>query len=235
MFRLLKIGLTSKIGSELNKTLIDLNTLANASTRRLDNSYYAVLEKLAALQEAIASLKDLTLQTRAVNEHFETGSKALVEQVDGQLDAFAEFQAQEQKIGKLKGRIMTGREKVQVLGDRLAVVQERVKKWARLEKEWQQSMRQRLKVLWGVMAILAIIMISFLIFHFSYGKTDGPAVLHGFTVNNLSTKQQTISANKIINDTMSLRKSTGDGLAALRNGIEARLDDDPRINAFDEL
>src|SRR5437016_3208943 len=112
---------------------MNLNALSNTTTRRLDNTYYSILEKLSMLQSTISSLKELANMTRALKTDFKAESDEVVSDVSAQLDTFSDFSEQEKRIEALQERIKKGREKIKVLANRVDVVKERVEGWERAE------------------------------------------------------------------------------------------------------
>ncbi|KAG0647949.1 hypothetical protein D0Z07_5815 [Hyphodiscus hymeniophilus] len=111
---------------ELRNAILGLNTLSNNTTRRLDNTYYGVLEKLSVLQRTIMSMKELAIMTKQLNEEFKTESESVTRDVEVQLDGFAGFEDQQKRIGGLQERVMVGRDQIKTLGARVDVVNERV-------------------------------------------------------------------------------------------------------------
>lgn len=106
--------------TELRNALMGLNTLSNNTTRKLDNAYYSVLEKLGVLQSTISSLKELATMTRQLNDEFKIESEELVRDVTSQLESFEQFTSQETRIVELAARVKAGRERIKT--DRKSVV-----------------------------------------------------------------------------------------------------------------
>ncbi|KAJ9157866.1 hypothetical protein NKR23_g482 [Pleurostoma richardsiae] len=143
----------------LKKSLADLSTLSAATTRRLDDTYYGVLEKLSALQSTILALKDLAASARDTTETFRIEARGLVADASSQLDAFGDFDAQEDRIEALQGRIRVGRERAQALSARVDAVRDRVEGWERADREWQERTRRRLKVGWVVTSVVILLLL----------------------------------------------------------------------------
>ncbi|KAK4193420.1 hypothetical protein QBC35DRAFT_105572 [Podospora australis] len=139
--------------SGLQRSLVELETLAGTTTRRLDDTYYSVLEKLGALQNTIAGLKELAGLHRELPSSFNKDADEIVEDVGTQLDAFGQFEDQQQLIESLQGRIYTGREAIKSLSERVDVVRARIENWERADREWQERTRKRLKAVWVISSI----------------------------------------------------------------------------------
>ncbi|KAK6221303.1 hypothetical protein LQW54_001401 [Pestalotiopsis sp. IQ-011] len=149
----------AKRNTGLQKSLSELTTFSITTTRRLDDAYYAVLEKLSTLQSTVASIKELAGMSRETVSAFATESKGLVGEIGSQLDSFGQFDEQQKHIEGLQARIQTGRQKVQKLSERVDIVRERVEGWERADREWQERTRRRLKTLWIITSVVALVVV----------------------------------------------------------------------------
>lgn len=154
--------------SELEKTLSSLNELSTNTTRRLDETYYAVLEKLSSLQSTLASMQELATISRGLKDEFENESGEVVEELNKQVTALGNFDQQQAKIVELQSRISTGREKVKKLESRVEVVQEKVKKWETQEVVSMQNMKYRRNLLRKSLITLGICCILFAVYRYSW-------------------------------------------------------------------
>lgn len=129
------------------------------TTRRLDDTYYNVLEKLTTLQNTIVALKDLAQASTLTNDGFIAESQAVVTEAQAQLDSFGDFSEQQARVQALQERVHGGRERIAALSARVDVVRERVEKWERADREWQERTRRRLKIMWGVLFGLGLLIL----------------------------------------------------------------------------
>lgn len=209
-----------------------LNTLSNNTTRRLDNTYYAVLEKLSVLHSTIISLKELASMTKQLSEEFKTESEEVVRDVEIQLDGFAGFEDQQKQIGELQERVMAGRDRIKTLGGRVDVVRDRVDGWERAEGEWQEKTRKRLRILWMLMAVVAVVLLGLM--GFQYTPRSQVDMLKG--VNTSSLAEVLPDLERIGNKSSSWKKTTvGLFEKMLEKDEEEELEEDPRLRLFDEL
>lgn len=132
---------------------MELSAFSTETTRRLDDTYYSVLEKLNMLQGTITDLKELAGMSQELDESFKTESQGLVNELEQQIDSFGQFDDQQKRILELRGRIHTGRDKVDNLSRRVDVVRERIEGWERADLEWQERTRKRLKTIWIIMSV----------------------------------------------------------------------------------
>lgn len=220
--------------TELQHAIMGLNTLSNNITRRLDNTYYAVLEKLSVLQSTIMSMKELASMTKQLNEEFKTESEGVVHDVEIQLDGFEAFEDQQKHIEELQERVMAGRERIKTLGSRVDVVREKVEGWEKAEGEWQEKTRKRLRILWILMAMCGVIMVAMMGMKYTPARNQTIDALKG--VNASSLAEILPDLERIKNETKSMGRSTLDALGKmLEKEEEEKLEEDPRLRLFDEL
>ncbi|KFH47984.1 hypothetical protein ACRE_011830 [Hapsidospora chrysogenum ATCC 11550] len=158
----------------LKQSLGDLHSFSTTATKRLDETYYAVLDKTSALQNTVAALRDLAEASREIYGTFEEESQDIEVDISRQLDALGRFDEQQRTIESLQSRIQTGRARIRSLSGRVDVVRERVEGWERADREWQDRTRRRLKVVWSVMFAVAVaVIMACLTVDFS-GPEDAP-------------------------------------------------------------
>ncbi|RDL38585.1 uncharacterized protein BP5553_02925 [Venustampulla echinocandica] len=217
---------------ELRNAILGLNTLSNNTTRRLDNTYYSVLEKLSVLQNTIVAMKELAGMNRRVNEDFKAEGKGMIGDIRVQLNAFEGFTMQDKRIVGLQDRVKKGRAKVEVLGKRVEVVRERVEGWEKAEVEWQEKTRKRLRVLWLIMLVCGVGFIALVVFQYIPAGSQGQGGLKG---NASSLAERIPHFEEIGKETFNMQERTENALEGLLNRTGASLEDDPRLRLFDEL
>ncbi|KAI1096281.1 hypothetical protein F5B19DRAFT_438594 [Rostrohypoxylon terebratum] len=222
---------TSRI-SGLRKSLIELSVSSTTTTRRLDDTYYAVLEKLSTLQGTIVALKELAGMSQQLDENFKTESQGLVSELEQQANSFGRFDDQQRRIEELQGRIHEGRGKVEALSKRVDVVRDRIESWERADKDWQEKTRRRLTIIWIITSIV-IFSLILLFVGAQYAPsedTSGMAIStsgHGQGQPDVSAMGSNHSSNMaaMVDD---VRQALG-----TRRGGEAV--EDNVLRAFDEL
>jgi hypothetical protein len=215
----------------LRNALLGLNALSNNTTRRLDNTYYSVLEKLSMLQGTIASMKELASMARQLNGEFEMESQELVADVNSQIDLYEGFDEQEKRILALAERVRMGREKIKDLGGRVELVKTRVEGWEAAEAEWKEKTRRRLRLLWILMGIAGGIFVLVMIFQNLPAKTPGQDAQKALNASGLLGKMPDMEPSK--NETREMQRKAGQALEGLRDKDQP--DEDPRLRVFDEL
>lgn len=120
---------------ELRSSLQSLSDQSLKTSRRLDDTYYSLLERLAQCRQTINGLQELANLTNELHQNFEADTKELVEDVGGQFDAFNDFEQQQEQVAALENRIKAGKEKADALNARLDEARRRVDARAKLEAE----------------------------------------------------------------------------------------------------
>lgn len=119
-----------------------MRTLSDQSlrtSRRLDDTYYSILEKVSTLRQTIGTLQELSGLTKELHNNFEADSQDLLDDVKGQFENSDNFDAQQKQVAALEERVRAGKEKADALTARLAEAKERVDKRAASEAEWEAS------------------------------------------------------------------------------------------------
>lgn len=147
--------------SGLKESLAGLQDFAADATKRLDDTYYSVLEKLDALQNTITALRDLAETSHDVYGSFDKDSRDLEHEIVSQIGSLGRFDDQQKTIESLQSRIEGGRARIGVLSQRVEVARERVEGWEKADRDWQEKTRKKMKLIWSstMLAVLAILLL----------------------------------------------------------------------------
>lgn len=147
----------------LKKSLFDLGSFSNTTTQRLDETYYAVLEKTSMLQSTVSAMRELAASSREILASFDNDTGELEREVQDQLETLGQFDDHEKRIQEMQARIQLGRGKIEQLSARVDVVKNRVEGWEKADMEWQEKTRKRLKRGWIVTSVIvgAVLLLSF--------------------------------------------------------------------------
>lgn len=137
-----------------------IGTLATDITRRLDYTYYNLLEKLTALTSTIASFRELSTSTLTLSNDFERETTGLDQEIRKQIGDLNELHPQTQRIESLEGRMRAGRQKAEELGNRLENIRSDIEEWERREMEWQARVGRRLRIFWAVIACSILVLLA---------------------------------------------------------------------------
>lgn len=124
---------------DLRAALQSLSDHSLQTSRRLDDTYYSILEKISVLRQTIGTLQDLSVLTKKLQVNFESDTKELVKNVSGQVATYDDFQLSQRQVNALEERIKIGKQTANSLTTRLARAKERVDSRARAEAQWQAT------------------------------------------------------------------------------------------------
>jgi chromosome segregation ATPase len=129
--------------SELRSNLQGLTELSMATTRRLDDIYYSILERVSQLHSTIDNLQQLSSLTRNLHHSFKQGSEELQTDLQDHVDGFGGFQSQKTKIDSLEARIKRSKDKAARLNDRLDAARKRIAALEVQEEIWQTTVTRK--------------------------------------------------------------------------------------------
>ncbi|KAF7713406.1 Uncharacterized protein PECH_001586 [Penicillium ucsense] len=147
-------------GEEYIRTaLTGIGSLATELTRRLDYTYYNLLEKLTALNSTIGSFQELSLSASTLLKDFEKETSELDQDIRRQINELQGFAPQTQKADALAERMDKGRHRAEELNKRLEEVKSQIDRWEQREAEWQSRMSRRLRIFWSVVVSAVLVCI----------------------------------------------------------------------------
>ncbi|KAL5121390.1 hypothetical protein ACEQ8H_000858 [Pleosporales sp. CAS-2024a] len=214
-----------------------LKTLSDQSlktSRRLDDTYYSILEKASVLRQTIGSLQELSGLSKELHENFESDAKELMDDVQGQYDSFDNFNSQQQQLVDLEDRIHAGQEKAHFLTSRLAKAKQRVDARAQAELEWAVKHTRRTRIFWIILGSLITLIAALILSHqltpISIDHEPRPLLDSASRAEIMDAPIPDIAKEAIIGSMT--EKSQFDPLPTQAAGI---LGDDERLRVFDEL
>ncbi|KAF9889493.1 hypothetical protein FE257_007202 [Aspergillus nanangensis] len=134
----------------LRSALSFIGTLATDITRRLDYTYYNLLEKIAALNTTVSSFQELADSTSTLFADFERETASLEQDVRKQIGELREFQPQIQRIESFEERMRVGRARASALSGKLEAMRAEIDHWEKREVEYQTRINRRLRLFWAV-------------------------------------------------------------------------------------
>jgi hypothetical protein len=121
---------------DLRSALQSLSDQSLKDSRRLDDTYYFILEKVSVLRQTISSLQELSSLTKELRDNFGSGAEELIDDIKGHVESSDNFGVQQKQIATLEERLKAGKEKADALTARLAEAKERVDARAKTEAQW---------------------------------------------------------------------------------------------------
>lgn len=149
--------------TELRQSLKNVEDVAMSSTRELDDTYYAILEKASILRSTVQSLQHLAEETRRMHTTFDEDTQKLEKETKENLDGFHDFEQQEKTINELVKRLQSSRGRADGLNGRLESARHRVEAFEQRENEQEANRRKRWHFIWGSLAVVMMLAVSILI------------------------------------------------------------------------
>jgi hypothetical protein len=151
--------LRQKRQDHVSTALNALSRDAHTATRKLDDTYYALLQKVGLLKATIASFQDLHSCLDDTTKDFATRSDSLVKDITGQIDAFQNMSQQDESIDSLVKRLHTSKERAASFESRLESCRSRLERWEKKEQEKnKRNNRTWALVLTSVTAFIILIL-----------------------------------------------------------------------------
>ncbi|WZH44975.1 Septum formation initiator domain-containing protein [Fusarium acuminatum] len=154
---------TSSQVEGLKQSLVELGTFSTSTARRLDETYYAVLQKMSTLQSTVSALKELAEESQSIHRNFEKDACEIENDITSQIAAMGQFKEHQDNIESLQTRVQDGRARIRALSDRVDIVREQVEHWERLDKKSQEKTRLRLR---AIMVCITIVFLAVLVLFF---------------------------------------------------------------------
>lgn len=154
--------------AELRARLSNISKSSTEITRRLDYTYYNLLEKLGQLVTTVSSFQTLMVQTHAMSAEFQEaisetpGSGGLqADSIKGSREFEVGFKQRKRTVEELERRIRNGKAQAKELGERLEVCTQRVKAFEAKEQRWREKVSMRLRIFWICVALLLALSLGF--------------------------------------------------------------------------
>ncbi|KAJ4988067.1 hypothetical protein SVAN01_06479 [Stagonosporopsis vannaccii] len=160
-----RVACTNTVHRDLRSALQSLSDQSLKTSRRLDDTYYSILEKISTLRQTIGTLQELSGLTRELHGNFETDAQALLDDIQGQFKSSNNFDAQRNQIVALEERVAAGKEKAHALTARLVEAKERVDRRAKSEAQWEASMNRWWQWFGGIVVSIISLMVVLVVSH----------------------------------------------------------------------
>jgi hypothetical protein len=153
----------------IRQSLKRVEELGMSSTRQLDDTYYAILEKASILRSTVVSLQQLAEESRRMHKQFEEDTTALERDTKANIESFGNFDEQEKTIDALVSRLKGSKTETQKLNDRLEAARSRVEAFEKREEARQSKRRKQWHATWGTLLGVLVVIVAILVFQ---NKTD---------------------------------------------------------------
>lgn len=143
---------------QLRESLKSVEEVGMSSTRQLDDTYYAILEKASILRSTVASIQQLADESRKMHSSFQDDTAKIERETEQNLDSYGNFNQQEKRINELVTHLQGLRDTTNKLNDRLESARLRVEAFEQQEKAREAKRRIRWHILWvSVVAVFGLV------------------------------------------------------------------------------
>ena len=235
--------------AELRRRLDDLGQISTDITRRLDYTYYSLLERLGSLVSTIHSFQSLSKQSRSLVEGFEKEAGSLDADIKRRVGKFKDvFGERDLRVTDLERRGAKAMNKAEQLGNRLECARIAVEAW---EKRESEAVRARARIWKGTwFTFIGVVGVIMMLVAWKGWCSGVDAVKAGFGTlergnfnQSLVIDEELLHEKHIPEDIQSIlhgiktRRGTRGSTRTLSASIPVRTtqDDDQRLRALDEL
>lgn len=161
-------------GEEVAEALNALSRDAHTATRKLDDTYYALLERLGTLKSTITSLRELSASATQARTEWETEISIAGQEVEAKLQSFNGFKGQEKIVEDLVSRLKKGKTTAGGLEDRLEACRGRLERFQKKEQEDRKTVSKRWKICWVALSAMVLLLVGLVLWRRQRGQ---PALL----------------------------------------------------------
>lgn len=204
-----------------------------STTRKLDDIYYSILEKVSTLKNIIGSLQELSSLTKQLRHDFDDRAEDLKDDMQEQINGFGGFNVQKDRIDGLESRVKKSREKADMLSDRLRAAQERIQVLEVREGEWQAMVNRRFTIFWTILGSIVALIIAISIFNLT-SSAAGQSALDAARLNSSGITPSSgipLSVKAILESD----KQASSTSRPILTSTAVEMEEDPRLRIFDEL
>lgn len=143
---------------ELQRRLTAVNKTSVDITRRLDYTYYNLLEKVGDTLAIVQSFQALSSQTKEMTDHFTREASMLESDVKRKVETLKKtFDEREMRVKQLEERGSRAHTKAQELGARLENARSRLEAWEKKEGEEKRRRSWFWRSTWTVVALILVL------------------------------------------------------------------------------
>ena len=143
---------------QLRADLKGVEEVGMSSTRQLDDTYYAILEKTSLLRSTVASLQRLADESKRMHSSFKEDAAKLEKETQQSVNSFGNFSPQEKTINDLVDNLQGSKDRTDGLNNRLESARLRVEAFEQRETAKLAKRRTRWRITWGtLLGVVALI------------------------------------------------------------------------------
>ncbi|KAI7163639.1 hypothetical protein KC349_g1211 [Hortaea werneckii] len=148
---------------ELARSLKEVEDMGMSSTRQLDDTYYAILEKASILRSTVASLQQLADESRRMHQQFKDDSGALETDTRDNIDHFNNFEEQEKTINELVSKLQSSKDETNKLNERLEKARTRIENYEQKQEAHRAKRRKQWHAIGGTLLGVILLVVAVLL------------------------------------------------------------------------
>ncbi|KAK5174101.1 uncharacterized protein LTR77_001181 [Saxophila tyrrhenica] len=148
---------------DLKESLKSVEEVGMSSTRQLDDTYYAILEKASMLRSTVSSLQQLADESQRMQSTFQEDTEKLEKDTEQSVQSLGQFEPQEKRINELVSKLEDARGRTNELNDQLESARLRVEAYEGRENEKVARRRVRLNITWATLLGVLMLVVSVLL------------------------------------------------------------------------
>lgn len=148
---------------ELARSLKEVEDMGMSSTRQLDDTYYAILEKASILRSTVASLQQLADESRRMHQQFKDDSGALETDTRENIDHFNNFEEQEKTINELVAKLQSSKDETNKLNERLEKARTRIETYEQKQEAHRAKRRKQWHAIGGTLFGVILLVVAVLL------------------------------------------------------------------------
>lgn len=160
---------------EVDAALGALSRDAHTATRKLDDTYYALLERLVVMKSTLVSLEEVSAQAREARTGWGREAGAVGEEVEGKIEGFEGFGGQDAVVEGLVLRLRGAKRRAGELEGRLEGCRGRLEDFQRKEEEARVKVHKRWWIFWIALAGVGLFVLMVVLWR---QRGGGEEVLH---------------------------------------------------------
>lgn len=153
----------AKREAELRTSFKAVEDIGMSSTRQLDDTYYAILEKASLLRSTISNLQQLADESKKIHSGFRDSTQKLESETKETLNSFTNFSQQETNINALVSALQASRSKTEKLNSRLEAARHRVEAYEFRDNAAQAKRRAQMHTAWLCLFGVAVVIVAMLV------------------------------------------------------------------------
>ena len=164
---------------EVSEALEALSRDAHLATRKLDDTYYALLERLALLKQTLSSLQHLSAQASTARSEWQDDAEITGTEIEEKIESFAGFETQASAVDDLVSRLKNAKARAGELEGSLEGCRIRLEEFVHKEEMDRLVINKRWRMFWAALATALVLIVLVVVWRQNKGQSELLADLKG--------------------------------------------------------